>query len=475
MAKVEQRLKTGALSAIGVAAIGSVMMAPALGIYANLPLISAEAGKAGPAVFLVALLLTLPVAMSYALIAREIPSAGGAYKWLSVAASPVIGTWVGLLLLATYLFCVVLQPVLFGLFFNELLASFSIPTGYGTWLLGVLLSTGLVAALAYPGIEFSARGSVILTIVEAVVVLALSVTVLASLFSNGQVSWAPFNPMTSLHGRAGFFHGLVFALLSFVGFGVIATAAEETHAPRTVIPRAMVLACAILGLFWAATSLSFCLVLPPEEWSADLAKNANPIAAIARRSWGGGSLLVILTALSAVLGVYLASVVGYARVTYAVARDGLLFGALAKLHPKRQVPWNAQHLVFIVAPLGAALWGKWLDPYSAYDWWGSVVVFFSMVSNVFVSAASALFFYRFRRTELSWFWHGAIPIAGVGASLLPLYYCFGPDLWHAGWKKGVSIVAFCAFILAISTVYTAYLRIRKPALMLRDELEEVYK
>jgi len=92
-----------------------------------------------------------------------------------------------------------------------------------------------------------------------------------------------------------------------------------------------------------------------------------------------------------------------------------------------------------------------------------------------VSAASALFFYRFRRTELSWFWHGAIPIAGVGASLLPLYYCFGPDLWHAGWKKGVSVVVFCGFILAASTVYTAYLRIRKPALMLRDEMEKAYK
>ncbi len=113
-----QGLRASALGALGVAALGSVMMAPALGIYANLGLISAASGKVAPAIFLVALLCTLPTAVSYALIAREIPSAGSAYTWLSEAINPFVGTWMGLLLLATYLFCVILQPILFGLFYN---------------------------------------------------------------------------------------------------------------------------------------------------------------------------------------------------------------------------------------------------------------------------------------------------------------------------------------------------------------------
>ena len=80
----------------------------------------AGAGKATRAVFLMALLLTLPTAVSYALVAREIPSAGSAYAWLSEAINPLIGSWVGFLLTATYFIAVVLQPILFSLFFNDL-------------------------------------------------------------------------------------------------------------------------------------------------------------------------------------------------------------------------------------------------------------------------------------------------------------------------------------------------------------------
>ena len=49
------RLKAGALGTIGAAALGMAMMAPALGIYANLGPIGEHAGQAGPAVFLIAL------------------------------------------------------------------------------------------------------------------------------------------------------------------------------------------------------------------------------------------------------------------------------------------------------------------------------------------------------------------------------------------------------------------------------------
>src|SRR5712692_10362633 len=132
-------LRAGAIGAVGAAALGAVMMAPALGIYANLGLVSAGAGQAAPAVFLAALLCTLPTAVSYALISRELPSAGSAYTWLSEAVNPLVGTWIGLLLAATYFLSVILQPILFGLFSNELLvALFGYHAGYGTWLVGVL-------------------------------------------------------------------------------------------------------------------------------------------------------------------------------------------------------------------------------------------------------------------------------------------------------------------------------------------------
>lgn len=459
-------LKAGALGTFGVAALGAVMMAPALGIYANLGLVSAEAGKVAPVVFLAALLCTLPTAVSYALIAREIPSAGSAYTWLSEAINPFVGTWMGLLLIAMYFFAVILQPLLFGLFFNELLVTlFHFQTGYGTWMAGVLISTIGVALLAYPGIEISAKSSLVLTVAEAAVVLALSLTVLAVLLFKGSVGFVPFNPTAALHGRHGFFRGLVFALLSFTGFGVITTAAEETHSPRRTIPRAVVLSCILLGVFWAFSSWSFCLALPEESWADYLANGINPVAVLARQYWSLGSVVVIVTAITAVLGVYVASMVGYARVAFAMGRDGTLPSYFGRLHPKYRVPWNAQHIGVAVSLVVSAVWGKWLGLYTSYEWWGNAVVFFAMVSNVFVNIGCTVYYYRFQRQKFGWFWHLFVPVLGIITSCLPLYYSFGPDLWNAGWKEGQSVIVFCVLVIILSALYTVGLALFKPGVV----------
>lgn len=464
-------LRSGAIGTFGVAALGAVMMAPALGIYANLGLIGAEAGRVAPAVFLAALACILPTAVSYALISREIPSAGSAYTWLSESINPAVGTWMGLQLVATYFFAVILQPILFGIFFNEFLASvLGLKVGYGTWILGVLISTVIVALLAYPGIQFSARGSIVLMVIELSVVLALACTILVALWLHKGVDFGSFNPLEALHGRQGFFRGLVFALLSFVGFGVITTAAEETDSPRSIIPRVVVLGCTLLGLFWAFTSWGFSLALPSDAWADYVGKGMNPVAVVARDYWQAGAVVVVLTAISAVLGVYLASVVGYSRVAFAMGRDGTLPSFLGRIHRKYHVPWNAQHVVLVAAVVADAIWGKWLGLYLSYDWWGTVVVFFAMVSNIFVNVGCMVYFYRFRRTEFSVFWHGLIPFLGIVTSFLPLYYSFGPDLWLAGWKKGQSVILFCLLVMVFSALYTIVLSIRKPVALRRTTM-----
>jgi amino acid transporter len=446
------------MSTLGIAALGAVMMAPALGIYANLGLIGAEAGRTAPVIFLLALLCTIPTAISYALISKEIPSAGSAYTWLSDSLNPQIGMWIGLLVAAMYFFAVVLQPILFGLFFNDLLSSaFQIRTGYGTFLAGVLISTAIVALLAYPGARISANGSIVLMVFELSVVLALSGTVLYVLSGRHEIDLTPFDPSRALHGTHGLFGGLIFALLTFVGFSVITTAAEETHSPREIIPRIVMLGCVLLGLFWAVTAWPLSLAAGDDVWAAQTAQGVNPVAVISRQYWGSGSIVVTLTALSAVLGVYLASVVGYARIVFAMGRDGTMPVWFAQLHPKYQVPWNAQHVVLAVTVAVDAIWAHWLGVYMAYDWWGTAVVFFAMIANIFVNVGCTAYFYRFRRDSFHRGWHVVVPFLGIVTSVVPLYYSFGPDLWQAGWKKGQSVMLCCGLVTLACILYTAAL------------------
>jgi amino acid transporter len=474
MSTSDTALRAGAMSSLGVAALGAVMMAPALGIYANLGLIGAESGRVAPAVFLLALLCTLPTAVSYAVISREIPSAGSAYTWLSDCLTPEIGMWIGSLVAAMYFFAVILQPILFGLFFNDLLSSvFHVETGYGTWLAGVLISTALVAFLAYPGVQISAKGSIVLMVCELTVVLALAGTIFVVMLKRGPIDFSPFNPMQALHGRQGLFAGLVFALLTFVGFSVITTAAEETQSPRETIPRVVILACVLLGLFWAVTSWPFSLALPESAWASQVAQGINPVAVAARQYWKSASVIVTLTALSAVLGVYLASIVGYARIMYAMGRDGTMPAWFAQLHPKYQVPWNAQHVVLGVTVLADAIWARWLGIYLSYDWWGTAVVFFAMIANIFVNVGCSVYFFRFKRNAFHWLWHGVIPLIGVVTSVLPLYYSFGPDLWLAGWKKGQSVIVFCVLVTIASILYTAALRKWRPSVLRRAPISAI--
>lgn len=475
MTRPEDRtLRAGAMSTLGVAALGAVMMAPALGIYANLGLIGAESGRVAPAVFLLALLCTLPTAVSYALISREIPSAGSAYTWLSDSLTPEIGMWIGSLVAAMYFFAVILQPILFGLFFNDLLSSvFGMQTGYATWLAGVLLATVFVSLLAYPGVQISARGSIVLMVCELTVVLALAGTIMVVFMGHGHIDFGPFNPMQALHGRQGLFAGLVFALLTFVGFSVITTAAEETNSPRETIPRVLILACVLLGLFWALTSWPFSLAFPESAWGPQVAQGINPVAVAARQYWKSASVIVTLTALSSVLGVYLASIVGYSRIVYAMGRDGTLPAWFAQLHPKYQVPWNAQHVVLGATLLADALWARWLGIYLSYDWWGTAVVFFAMISNIFVNVGCTVYFFRYKRKAFHWVWHAVVPLVGIVTSALPLYYSFGPDLWHAGWKKGQSVIVFCILVTVASVLYTAALRQWRPDVLRRGPMAGV--
>jgi len=109
--------------------------------------------------------------------------------------------------------------------------------------------------------------------------------------------------------------------------------------------------------------------------------------------------------------------------------------------PLRFRAWAGECVLYVTLA-ASALWGRWLGLYLSYDWGGTALVFFSILSNIFVNVGCAVFFYRFRRLQFSVWWLAFVPAIGVTASFLPLYYSFGADLWNAGWKKGQSVILF---------------------------------
>ena len=114
-----------------------------------------------------------------------------------------------------------------------------------------------------------------------------------------------------------------------------------------------------------------------------------------------------------------------------------LAGILWTLARQVQGPMGSpQHVGLIVTLAVAALWFRWLGIYLSYDWWGTVVVFLAMVSNIFVNIGCPVFFCRSRRREFNWFCPVPLPIIGLATSPLLLCFPFGLGPWSAGWQRG---------------------------------------
>lgn len=78
---VASTLRGGAVGLVGLVTLGAVMMSPATGLYGNWGPMAALVGQPTPLVFAAALLISLPTAISYAMVSRAMPSAGSAFTW----------------------------------------------------------------------------------------------------------------------------------------------------------------------------------------------------------------------------------------------------------------------------------------------------------------------------------------------------------------------------------------------------------
>jgi amino acid transporter len=139
----------------------------------------------------------------------------------------------------------------------------------------------------------------------------------------------PFAP----HGYGDIGGATLVILFAFVGFEVVSVPAGEMRDPVRSLPRALILVMAMVTviylLLWAV-----CAGTLPE-----LAGAENPVADAANVILGplGGTMIAAGIFVS-VLGVNSASALVAPRCLYAVARDGMLPGFLAFVHPRTRTP-----------------------------------------------------------------------------------------------------------------------------------------
>ena len=469
------RLKANTIGPWGLAALAIGITSPALGLYALWGPMQVAGGPITPLIFLAAMVMTLPTAISYALLNREAPSAGAACTWLWNAVSPVAGFQSGLFMTTYFFMAAVAQPLMFALFFHDLLDWLQCPLPtMVTLVLGVGIACAPVAWVCLRGAEASSKSTVRLMVIETLVVVALSITVLVVKSSQPKaIDFAAFDPSqgTSL---SGFWTAMNLGVLAFCGFDVVSTAAEEARTPKEHLPKAILLTVVGIAIFWAANAWVFTLSTPDSQVRLYTARGLTAVTPMARAYWGRGNLAIILTAFTGVTAVYISSIQGASRIVFALARHGLLPAPLARLAGDNRVPRNAVlSLLALVVILDLGTLFLLDNGLESFTWWANALVFFATLTFLSVNVANIGFFWRFRRREFKYGINLIVPIFGVLLNAYLIYAAFFSSLWNGDWHTGKSVVIASAALLTLQVGAVLYVRMFKSALLARGAPVEV--
>jgi APA family basic amino acid/polyamine antiporter len=292
-----------------------------------LPSIAADAaGPASMISFLIGGVVSLLAALSLSELATGMPKAGGSYYYVNRALGGFFGSIVGWGMWGGLMFASAFYMLGFGQYLT-----YFVPMGATGVAIAALVMAVLLVAVNYYGVkETGALQNVIVIALVGLIIVFIAFGVLNVDMS----TLRPFNPEG--WGAVAATAGTVY--VSFIGFEVIATSAEEIKNPSRNLPLSMIAAVVtptllyVLVMFVSTGSLSIDL----------LAESSIPVADVAEEFLGSvGALAMVVGAVLATVSSANASILSAARVNFAMGRDNILTNWLNEVHNRFRTPYRA--------------------------------------------------------------------------------------------------------------------------------------
>lgn len=407
-------LRRGAVGPVGAVVMSAAIMGPAVSTFFNPQFSTPFSGAATPFVYLVCVIAMLLAASGIIEMARELPSAGAFYTYVTRGLGPRFGFITGGLMFVAY---ALLAPAEVGLIGSYLQTTFEAEFGVHIpwWLIGMVPAAAMVA-LAYRGIAASLKTALVLFGAEVLVILVLSLIILGRGGAAG-LSLSPLTPSASPHGFSGLATGFVFAALSFVGFEAATTLSEEVHHPRRTVPWAILFSVIGVGVLYVFCIWAEVIGLGEKETNA-LTGASTPWNDLAKRYAGWMKWPVIVASVSSMFAVMVNSANGIVRILNTMGREELLPRVLAYVHPRYRTPTRAVLVVgvfSVIVAIGLGIVNGGLGDATAganvYGYLGFLLTLGILLVYVLTNLAAFAYFRRAGRLHL--LRHAVLPLGGA--------------------------------------------------------------
>ena len=286
--------------------------------------------------------ITLCGALSLAELAAALPESGGFYAYLREGwgrPTAFLFGWAELVVIRASALGGI--SIVFGEYF---LRSLGIdPVTHAS--AARALAAGAIAFAAAANIVGARVGATIVSVSTVVKFAALGAIIIASLLLGGRHggTFAHLTPAigaTITAGNLGL--ALVSVLWAYDGFGDLSLVGGEVKDPQRNLPRAIIGGTLAIIAIYILANLAYLYMMPVDAIGRSPLVAADTMMAIfGRTGVVVVSSFVMISSFSSLNGIMLAA----PRIFFAMADDGLLFGAMARVHPRFQTP----HLAILLA------------------------------------------------------------------------------------------------------------------------------
>lgn len=417
------------------------------GIYVLIGLVAAAVGGAFWVAFLAGVAVATVTGLAYAELVTKYPQAAGASLYVNKAfRSPVLTFFITICMLSANMAAVGSLASGFVRYFAGVVGlpeDAIIPT-----LLIALVFVAVITLINLIGISESVVVNVIMTFIELSGLLLIMVIGLIALFAGigdpavlVQFS-AEGSPVIAVLA------GVSLAFFAMTGFENAANVAEETIDPSRAFPRALIGGMLTAGVVYVLVSLAAALAVPIDTLAGNtllevIRAGILPISV--------GVMLVVfgLIAMIAISNTTLVTVVAQSRILYGMAREDVVPGVFAKVHPTRRSPYVAllfgAGVVGLLLLIGALiqLTGSDLD---IVDRLATITVVFLLFIYALVIVA-CLKLRGQDETPDTYRANTPLLILGIAGNLVVLVYTVIDDPGSLLWVAGLLAVGLVLFLI----------------------------